>query len=437
MKRHLSCCAGEFVDLDSKDAEELIQIRSELNTVQKTLKDIKEATKTHNELKALKVNIKRELVLCKEKMEKEVTGVSAAIDAVELDPMQSKILKDTLSAAIHNSHKKVYDEMLQIKESASGIKPANISSKDKFLWDSMREDIEKLKIELKHRSDGKLDEELLVVKAALEQIHADHERKKSEKIIDLRNDIQSLAIHVDAPSEEQPLQAPLATSPRDSKASKAKVSSVTSSTFDNKKGGIRKFFSRRFTLTGPIKRSSKAADAEKEKVLTILPPSGIRAENMAETPKNYGGVSSGEEDMPPAVKTAMSKEKVAAAGKADNKEKEVTLELHKSLSKQLSGNLDDDLSESESSEEGKYPSKGKTYVSADEIKNMPTFAGPKRSSRFKSTIDKPSALRKVQSMDLRPRAPSSRSVLIDPYAIVRTWSKSVIRAAQTDDLDDQ
>lgn len=435
LKRHLSSCAGEFVDLDKKDAEELIQIRSELNNVRKILKDIKEATKTHNELKVLKANIKRELVICKEKMNKEVKGVSAAIDAVELDPMQSKILKDTLSAAIRNSHKKVYDEMRQIKESAAGIKPANISSKDKFLWDSMREDIEKLKIELKHRSDGKLDEELLVVKAALEQIHADHERKKSEKIIDLRNDLQSLAIHVDAPPDDQSLQTPPNSSPVVAKAPKARVVSVASP-ISNKKGGIRKFFSRPFTRMGPIKRSSKVVNAEEEKVLTILPPSGIRSENLTQTPKNYGGVSSGEEDMPPAVKTAMSKEKVAAAAKADNKEKEVTLELHRSISKQLSASLDDDMSESESSDEGKYRSSGKTYVSADEIKSMPCFASPKRSSRFKSTVDKPSALRKVQSMDLRERMPT-RSVLIDPYAIVRTWSKSVIRAAQTEDRDEQ
>ena len=128
---------------------------------------------------------------------------------------------------------------------------------------------------------------------------------------------------------------------------------------------------------------------------------------------------------------------------AENKEMEVTLELHRTMSKPLSSvaDEDDDLYESDSSEEeGKYKQIKETGVNADVVKAMPAFPSSMRSSRFKTTtaLNKPSALRKVKSMDTRKsnyetsRA-SVRSVEIDPYDIVRTWSKSVIRAAQSED----
>lgn len=435
LKRTISKLAGPGVPLADKEVDELVQIRHDLNTVRKNVKDIKDATKTHNELKTLKQDVDRELKHCADKTQKEVAEVSDAIDAVDLDAKQSKILKDTLTAAILNSHKKVQAELLQIKEAASAIKPSKIDSKDKFLWESIREDIAKLKVELKHRSEGKLDEELLVVKAALEQINADHEKKRSKKITELRNEIQEMNEVTEtreAPKLTPDSVEPKLTSPPQMKQ-KASANPPAALLSEKRKSGIRKFLSRRFSRKASSKKNDAKSTSEEEKVPTILPPSGVTTERSGTA--MGGGISSGEEDLPPGVKSALSKRKEEDSGRAENAEMEVTLELHRSMSK-TSPKAAKDHSDDDDDDDYYYPVKqGKNVrVNSDVVNSMPTFPKSRLSKKNGSSLKSPpSALRKVKSMDLRRQPSSGRTVQIDPYDIVRTWSRSVIRAAQSQD----
>jgi len=394
-------------DLEQQEVDDLYEFRSKLKGYWKDVKAIESATKTLIDLKVLKEVIDNELHKCSDKNQKELAEVTASIDAVNLDPMQSQILKDTLHAAINKSNKKTEKELVSMKKAVGEINTAVHNSHDTVEWGSIQAQVAKLKVELKHRNEGKMDEELQVVKAALEQISADHDKKVDSKYQDLRDELNcDLRVN----KHEAPVPVP-----------EAPASPRMGTKSPKQKGGLRKFFSRRFSRKASKKQ---AEDFEEVKVPTILPPSGTTMTNARDAARGYAEISSGEEDLPPAVKTVLSKD----LKKADTKEMEVTLELHRTLSKSF--NRPGLVGEDSDSDDDEYD---KERVNGDRVKTLPTFN--RTMSKPASAMRPPSAMRKVKSMDLRRSPGSSKSVQIDPYEIVRTWSKSVIRAAQSEEQE--
>lgn len=115
---------------------------------------------------------------------------------------------------------------------------------------------------------------------------------------------------------------------------------------------------------------------------------------------------------PPAVKSVLSNEKEPTTQKSENKEMEVTLELHKTFSQAAKEVQEKTLSVS---------------VDADSVKALPSFSARKKKSAIRNAV----AMRKVKSMNTSkdPR------VQFDPYEVVRTWSKTVVQPTITEDVE--
>ena len=375
LKRNITAIANQSEHLEEKDVEELVKMRSELGELRKGLKEVEDATKTQNDLKALKETVDAELEKCTEKTQKELAEMHTAIDAVNLELQQSKILKDTLTAAILKTNQKTEMELLQMKQTAAAMKTSKLETKDKSEWESIRQEMEKLKVELKHRNEAKMDEELQLVKAALEQINEEHAKKTDGKIDTLRKEVDDLRVEVASPRKRE------ASVVESSENVETKLASPKSNSKEpKKKRGLMKFFSRRSSRPSSSKRSTSKRGSSS--VPTILPPSGTTTK-ASDSTRNAAEMSSSDDEglrKPPAVKSVLSNEKEPTTQKSENKEMEVTLELHKTFSQAAKEVQEKTLSVS---------------VDADSVKALPSFSARKKKSAIRNAV----AMRKVKSMN--------------------------------------
>jgi len=414
LKRNIAAIANQREHLEEKDVEELVKMRSELGELRKGLKEVEDATKTQNDLKALKETVDAELEKCTEKTQKELAEMHTAIDAVNLELQQSKILKDTLTAAILKTNQKTEMELLQMKQTAAAMKTAKLETKDKSEWESIRQEMEKLKVELKHRNEAKMDEELQLVKAALEQINEEHAKKTDGKIDTLRKEVEDLRVEVASPRKRQLNVV------ESSENVEVKLASPKSNSKEpKKKRGLMKFFSRRSSRPSSSKRLTKSEPS----VPTILPPSGTTTK-ASDSTRNAAEMSSSDDEgrrKPPAVKSVLSNEKEPATQKSETKEMEVTLELHKTFSQAAKEHDVDDNEDEDEHEKGLSVS-----VDKDSIKALPSFSPRKKKSAIRNAV----AMRKVKSMST-----TDARVQFDPYEVVRTWSKTVVQPTITEDVE--
>lgn len=372
-------------NLAEKNVDELDKIKAELGAVKKQLRDVGEASRTQNELDALKKTVEEELLRSKEKTEQDLSEMKKAVDAVNMEQLESKNLKKTLSSEIKKASGETEAELLMLKQKVDAINIKDLESMNKGEWDSIRKDMEILKVDLKHKQQAKLDDtdkELASVKAAIAQINAEQEIKTDNMFDELRKEM--LAMRADL--------APPPVSPAAQKKGK---------------GGLMKLIASRF------RRAPSKKSAEQKRVVevvmpgdipTIRPPSMQTVEQQYQEPSSPDGSLCSERALPPAVQKVQSKERDFL--RAESKEMEVTLALHQSFS-----TLDD--------------AEEQPKIDADSVNALPTFASPAGALQSPSRAKKgylPSAMRKVHSMD-----PRMKSVTIDPYEIVRSWSKTTIQ----------
>jgi hypothetical protein len=363
--------------LQSKDIEDLQKIRDELSSLKKQLKEVEEATRTQLELDSLKKTVNEELIRATEKTVKDLSEMKKAVDAVNLEQKESKNLKESLATEIKRASGQTEKDLLELKQKVESINITDLESKNKGEWESIRKDLENLKVDLKQKQQLKLDDtekELLAVKEAIAQINAEQESKNNAKFEELRKEMNAL---------------------RDD---------LTPAPQESKKKGLKKFFFMKF-LRPLIKTNAEsnedrvvASPDPNSDVPTILPPS-LTA--MSEANQDKDAASSDDEaGMPPAVQKVQSMEKGLAIQQSDTKEMEVTLALHQVMS-------------TVAAEEERQAT-----INAAAVKALPSFSSKQSPKKML-----PSAMRKVRSMD-----PRMKNVTIDPYEVVRSWSKTVVQS---------
>ena len=374
---------------DNKDLEELEKLKAELNIVKKQLKDVEEATKLHVELSALKKTVEQELQKATEKAEKDLSEMKKAVDAVNMEQQESKHLKELLASEIAKASGQTEKELLELKEKVGSININDLESKNKDEWEFIRTDLESLKSELKDKQLAKLedtDKELAKVKDAISKINAEQETKNNVKFEELRKEMYAL---------------------REDLAPKPKKRGL----------GLMKLFSSRLRRSSYSKAKSSAkvdgkrdAPSVSETVIDdvpkILPPSVNTSPDaqISQTVNTYSEANSSDDDNSavPAIKAKRSNDRQTLIS-CQSKEMEVTLALHRNYSF--------------AAEQQKLAEQEK--IDASSVQALPSFSSS-RAAAQKRTL--PSALRRVRSMD-----PTAKSVSIDPYEIVRSWSKATVQ----------
>lgn len=365
--------------LETKDADELEKMKAELSAVQKHLKAVEEATKTQLDLDILKKTVGEELLRATEKAEKDLSEMKKAVDAVNMEQKESKNLKETLALEIQRASGETEKNLLELKQKVESINISDLESKNKDEWETIRKDMEALKADLKLKQQAKLEDtekELVAVKQAIAQINAEQESKTNDKFAELRKEMNAL----------REVMAPLPPSPKKSRG-----------------GGLMKLIASRFRRSDHVKTETGSKTKKRavtDDVATICPPSMKHVTSPDAEEKDTASVD-GEEALPPAVQKVQSMEKDLAVQKStDSKQMEVTLALHQSFS----------MAAAEEERQAK--------IDAAAVEALPSFPANKKSTKMP-----PSALRKVRSM-VDPRI---KTVTIDPYEIVRSWSKTVVQ----------
>jgi hypothetical protein len=381
--------------VDNKNLEELEQLKAELSVVKKQLKDVEEATKLHHELESLKKTVETELLKANEKAEKDLTEMKRAVDAVNMEQMESKSLKDVLAAEIAKASGQTAKELIALKEKVSAININDIESKNKDEWANIRNDLESLKEDLREKQLLKLedtDKELAKVKSTISQINEEQESKNNSKFEELRKEMFAL-------------REDLAPKPKEKKrglglmklfTSRLRRSSVSRAMVSAKVDG---------KLDTPVAEP----EIEPDDVAKILPPS-VNSTTGPQMKKNdantYSEDNSSDDEAaaPPAIKAKRSNENRTIIT-STSKEMEVTLALHRNYSY---------AAEQEKRNQEK--------VNAAAVQALPSFSANSRTAYNSQKKMLPSAMRRVRSMD-----PNAKSVTIDPYEIVRSWSKATIQ----------
>ena len=380
--------------VDNKNLEELEQLKSELSVVKKQLKDVEEATKLHHELESLKKTVETELLKANEKASKDLTEMKRAVDAVNMEQMESKSLKEVLAAEIAKASGQTEKELIALKEKVGAININDIESKNKDEWQNIRNDLETLKEDLREKQLLKLedtDKELAKVRSTISQINEEQEYKNNSKFEELRKEMFALREDLAPKPKEKRrglgLMKLFTSRLRRSSVSRAKVSAKVDGKSDT-----------------PVVEP----EVEPDDVAKILPPS---VSNSAEPQMKKNDANTYSEDnssddetgAPPAVKAKRSNENRTIIT-STSKEMEVTLALHRNYSY---------ASDQEKLKQDK--------VNAAAVQALPSFSSNSRAAYSQKKM-LPSAMRRVRSMD-----PNAKSVTIDPYEIVRSWSKATIQ----------
>jgi hypothetical protein len=372
--------------IENKELDDLAKFNGELGIMKKHLRQVEQANKTQQELDALKKTVEEELLRATEKAKQDLIEMKKAVDAVNLEQQESKQVKESLTSEIKRASGKTEQDLLALKEKVDAINLQDLESKNKGEWDSIRSELESLKVDLKQKQQMKLEDtekELASVKEAIAQINAEQETKTNTKFEELRQEM--MALREDLSPPPQPKKA--------------------------KGGGLMKLIASRFRRA-PTRAEAKSAARSatnarpEEEVPTILPPSVSVVSptvSAASSPRAEGD-SDDEGSMPPALQKIQSMEKDQV--QEDSKQKEVTLALFQSFSQQAA----------EEERQAK--------IDAAAVQAMPSF------TRKAAGKMPPSAMRKVRSMD-----PRIKNVTIDPADIVRSWSKTHVQASGEVELE--
>lgn len=368
------------VHIENQDSEDLNKFSQELGAMKKHFRQIEQANKTQQELDALKKTVEEELLRSTENAKKDLLEMKKAVDAVNMEQKESKQVKESLAIEIQRASGKSEADLLALKKKVESINLKDLESKNKDEWDSIRSDLEIMKIDLKQKQEAKLEDtekELASVKAAIAQINVEQEILTNTKFDELRKEMVALRQDLTPPP-----------------ASEKKA----------KNGGLMKLIASRFRRAptrSEISSVSRVAATDGD-VATICPPSVTLKQKQVESIQSTLEDSDDEDGLPPAVQKVLSMEgensKIQTF--ANSRQKEVTLALFQSFSREAAA---------EEERQAK--------VDAAAVSAMPTF------NKAKGPIKMPpSAMRKVRSMD-----PRIKNVTIDPADIVRSWSKTYVQ----------
>ena len=378
--------------VDNKNLDELEQLKGELAAVKKQLKQVEEATKLQDELESLKKTVETELLKANEKAAKDLTEMKRAVDAVNMEQMESKSLKDTLAAEIAKASGKTEKELIALKEKVGAININDIASQNKDEWDNIRIDLESLKEDLREKQLLKLedtDKELAKVRSTIVAINEEQETKNNTKFEELRKEMFALREDLAPKPKEKKrglgLMKLFTSRLRRSSVSRAKVSDK---------------------VDGKVDLPVAARDVEPDEVAKILPPSVNASDAKKSDANTYSEDNSSDDEAvaPPAIKAKRSNEQRTIIT-STSKEMEVTLALHRNYSY--------------AAEQEKL---NQETVNAAAVQALPSFPVTNRAAAYSQKKMLPSAMRRVRSMD-----PNAKSVTIDPYEIVRSWSKATIQ----------
>ena len=305
---------------------------------------------------------------------------------------ESKSLKDTLAAEIAKASGQTEKEMIALKEKVGAININDIASQNKDEWDNIRIDLESLKEDLREKQLLKLedtDKELAKVRSTIVAINEEQETKNNTKFEELRKEMFALREDLAPKPKEKKrglgLMKLFTSRLRRSSVSRAKVSDK---------------------VDGKVDLPVAARDVEPDEVAKILPPSVNASDAKKSDANTYSEDNSSDDEAvaPPAIKAKRSNEQRTIIT-STSKEMEVTLALHRNYSY--------------AAEQEKL---NQETVNAAAVQALPSFPVTNRAAAYSQKKMLPSAMRRVRSMD-----PNAKSVTIDPYEIVRSWSKATIQ----------
>jgi myosin heavy subunit len=297
-------------EINSKDLEELDALKDEVGTLRTGLKALEMATETKKELQLLKKSLAQEIKENSGKTEETLTMMKKAIDAVGMEQKEGKSLKKSLADEIKSANEKTERELLQFKKALDALDVKKLESKSQDEWQTIRQDMEKMKAELEDKQAGKtsLDEELANIKRSIEAINLDKIRSNNDhEFGELRQELNNMRSNLKQQDEKEA-----------SLKSEIEKLKMKDATLVEKKKGLKKFFSRHFSkkagggssssndgLNGGSPMTYSVANTitgkEDQAVTTIAPPSvigGMRADVLPDSDEDtYNTLSINEEIM--------------------------------------------------------------------------------------------------------------------------------------------
>jgi hypothetical protein len=199
--------------LQGKDSDDLAKMKIELETVRTRLNDTRHATKTQEELKALREQLAMELSGVQEKTLKELNEVKKAIKSVDLEHKQSRLLKKELTDEIKTSNAKAEKELLKMKKKIDALNVKVLESKQKKEWEVIRKEMETLKSELNEKQTtiiSQQEQELAAMKKVMDtmklkniqRMHQDNVSELQEEMVKLKEELHNKERDSDALKQE-------------------------------------------------------------------------------------------------------------------------------------------------------------------------------------------------------------------------------------------
>ena len=244
---------------ENKDAAELSKVKSELGAVKDKLKTIENASKTQVELAVLKKALEYQIQSSVGKTAKELDDMKKAVDAINMESKESKKLKSLLSDEIKQANNKTEKDLVEMKKALDKINLSKLESKNIEEWDGVRNEMEKMKLELQEKQvieTSAAEQELMAMKKVVEAIKT-QEMKSSTDLAALREEMNMMRdeLVVGTTSEWKMRQAIEALK----NEARGECGLPPKPTKD--KAGLKKFLSRRFrrTTDGSVSAKSRAS----------------------------------------------------------------------------------------------------------------------------------------------------------------------------------
>lgn len=232
-------------NLDSKNHDELVKIREQLDGVKNELKEVGQATKTQLELAILKKSLEVQMQSTTGKTEKDIDEMKKAVNAINLEHKESKKLKKALGDEIKQANHAIEGELKQLKKNLDSIDLRKIESKSKAEWEKARAEMEALKKEMEEKQVAEVsnsEQQLAAMKKVVEAINVKDIEKDMKEFENIRTEMEALKADI---QEKEDDEMALKKAIED-----LKMQARQRSKFGNDKAGIKKFLSRRFTKKG-------------------------------------------------------------------------------------------------------------------------------------------------------------------------------------------
>jgi DNA repair exonuclease SbcCD ATPase subunit len=373
--------------------DQLAEIKAQIGEMKKEFKELLEVTRAQKELETMKKTLEKEIQSAGGKTEKELLEMKKAVDAINLEHCESKKLKETLADEIQKANAETEKELVKIKESLGAIDFKKVMSKNRHDWESMRNELENLKTEMKKKQEVKFsntEKELKTVKETIANIAQKQESKQNDQYENLKKELETLKSSIQKKEQEEvamqrmidelkgDLTVKAATSPR--KPSRLVRFFPTLPRFRRRNVDVLNEINEIRTgvhdgLLSPISTMA-SMDPSATKDLVICPPSLHGVVRMQSLNKRDEDEESSDDEapLPPAlekIKTVESRIEPETKNMGEE-----TISLHRTLSKIYKQEGD------------RVPT-----VNAASVKALPTFNVPKPKARFD-----PQVLKKVQSI---------------------------------------